>query len=72
MKMLNILFESSEVQHEKVLLVEKENIKSLQKTYDEIQMMLESLMPKEARKEVVKEPFENAFPVDHRIIKKAS
>jgi len=72
MKILNILFESSEVQHEKALRVEKENIKSLQKSYDEIQTMLEDLMPKEANKEVVNEPFENTFPVDHRIVKKAS
>ncbi len=72
MKMLNILFESSEVQQEKVLRVEKENIKSLQKSYDEIQTMLATLVPKEAHKEAVKEPFYNVFPVDHRIVKKVS
>jgi len=72
MKILNILFESSEVQQEKALRVEKENLKSLQKSYDEIQMMLEALIPKEAHKEVVENPFDNAFPVDHRIVKRVS
>ena len=72
MKILNILFESSEVQQEKALRIEQENIKSLQKSYDEIQTMLEALIPKEAHKEVVENPFDNAFPVDHRIVKRVS
>ena len=72
MKMSSILFESKEVQQEKVLHVEKDNIKSLQKTHDEIQEMLEALIPKEAKEVLVENPFENRFPVDHRIIKKVS
>lgn len=70
MKMLNILFESNEVQHEKALRIEKDNIESLKKSQDEIRAMLEALMPKEEsiEKVVVEHPFENAFPVDHRIV----
>jgi len=69
--MLNILFESNEVQHKKALRIEKDNIESLKKSQDEIRAMLEVLMPKEEHidKSVVEHPFENTFPVDHRIVK---
>ena len=69
--MLNILFESNEVQHKKALRIEKENIESLKRSQDEIQAMLEVLMPKEEYINTlgVEHPFENAFPVDHRIVK---
>ena len=72
MKVSTILFESSEVRHEKTLEVEKENITTLKQTQDEIRALLEALIPKEEvlpfNKEVVN-PYINNFPVDHRIVK---
>ena len=72
MKILNILFESSEVQQKKVSQIEKENIESLKETQKEIYTMLKDVLPEKTPQKTVQNPFDNRFPIDHRIVKKVS
>ena len=72
MKILNILFESSEAQQKKVSQIEKENIESLKETQKEIYTMLKEVIPEETPQKTVQNPFDNRFPIDHRIVKKVS
>ena len=69
---MKILFESSEAQQKKVSQIEKENIESLKETQKEIRAMLKGVIPEEAPQKIVQNPFDNRFPVDHRIVKKVS